>query len=84
MGARGLSVFVDTFSILERIVVCATILSTHLGHNRVDFQYPRTDRGVCNSYGKIRSKRSIAAFSILERIVVCATIIGKNGCNNRP
>ena len=43
------------------------------GALRVDFQYPRTDRGVCNGAEEGECVPGAVSFSILERIVVCAT-----------
>ena len=43
------------------------------------FQYPRTDRGVCNSPARARCHPIPAPFSILERIVVCATTMCSRG-----
>ena len=48
MNQQELTAFYIAFSILERIVVCATAGCCGAGLARVGFQYPRTDRGVCN------------------------------------
>ena len=62
-----------SFSILERIVVCATSSILPREKYIAFFQYPRTDRGVCNFGSEARNSPDRCSFSILERIVVCAT-----------
>ena len=42
------TIYDSAFSILERIVVCATLVSPDSTGFAQLFQYPRTDRGVCN------------------------------------
>ena len=42
-----------SFSILERIVVCATLQEFEKGARVSNFQYPRTDRGVCNKVTRL-------------------------------
>ena len=90
--------YLRSFSILERIVVCATrdsrvragcVICLSVSSNgswcvqprpsskseisQGNFQYPRTDRGVCNPAELFARRRTPRTFSILERIVVCAT-----------
>ena len=62
-----------SFSILERIELSATQPVPQRHHRCRLFQYPRTDRTLCNRHRQARGANRESAFSILERIELSAT-----------
>jgi hypothetical protein len=63
-----------TFSILIRIVLSATALAEwNLTESLLNFQYPHTDRSLCNRITLLYRSKVVGTFSILIRIVLSAT-----------
>ena len=63
----------STFSILYRIVGSVTTASAKIYRDTVDFQYPLSDRGLCNNRIAVLQGRKSTSFSILYRIVGSVT-----------